>query len=136
MPSPNQVLKFASRVELRSETGRKIREVHREEAQRLHRIGQAVHGNRGKFVRELILRDYNPEPVESVPGNSCRSTYREALVGGSLLKIETASTLAREVQTQPSLVYKLKTIPQSLRPLYETVVREAIKEHLGTDRID
>jgi hypothetical protein len=123
MLSPSQVLKFASRVDLRSETGRKICEVHREEAQRLFHTGQAVTGNRGKFVRELILRDYNPEPVESVAGNSCRSTYREALPGGSLLKIETANTLPREVRTQPGLAYKMKTIRQSLRPFYNTVVR-------------
>lgn len=120
------MLKFASRVDLLEESGRKVRQVHREEALRLHRNGQALHRNRGTFVRELILLDHHPKKSDNLTSsNSCRSSYKETLAGGNILTIETATTLPREVTTRPCATYKMKLIRRSLRPLYEAIIREA-----------
>jgi hypothetical protein len=71
------------------------------------------------------LPDSQPETVtDHISRNSCGSVYEETLGGGSQLVIETPNTFAREVTTQPCRVYKMKTIRRSLRPLYQTIVRE------------
>jgi hypothetical protein len=117
--------KFASRVRLVSETGRDVCFVHAEEAERLYRNGQAIRRNPGKLIRELVLPDSQPMTVsDHISCNSCRSVYGETLAGGSQIVIEPAKTLAREVTTQPCRLYKMKTIRPSLRPMYETIVRE------------
>lgn len=78
------MLKFASRVSLRSEAGEAVRELHREEAVRLYQNEQALHRNKGKSVYELFLPDLNPEtPKDSISSNSLRSVYRETLNGGA-----------------------------------------------------
>ena len=118
-------LKFASRVELFSENG-KLRDLHREAAVRMLRNGQAVHRERGTFVRKLVLVDHHPEKTDNpMPSNSWRTSYSETLNGGNRLTIETASALAREVTTSPCRTFKMKPIRGSLKPLYEAVVREA-----------
>lgn len=119
------MLKFSSRVKLVSETGREVCFIHAEEAERLHRNGQALHRNHGKLVRELMLPDSQPKNVtDHISSNSCGSVYLETLNGGSRLLIETNSKPVREVTTLPCLAYKMKSISRSLRPLYQTVIRE------------
>jgi excisionase family DNA binding protein len=131
----------------------------REAAERVYTNGQAIQKDRGNFVRELVLVDHHPAGADdgAKSSNSSKSSYKEMLSGGSLLKIETAGqitmhipaklfpnvvvdrrsvayeskSLAREVVTQPCRVYKLKPIRSSLRPLYMTVVREATGNDVG-----
>jgi hypothetical protein len=122
------MLKFASRIRLVSETGEQIRFVHAEEAERLFREGQAFRRERGKIVRELFLPDHHPLESSFTQSDSRNSVYMETLNGGSHLTIETATTRAREVTTQPCRAHKMKLIRESLQPLYETIVREVTKE--------
>jgi hypothetical protein len=130
----NNMLKFASKVAVFSENGRKICDVHREKAARMCRDGQAFHRNRGKFVRELVVPDRGAEGVESVPGDSRRTIYAETLSGGSDLVIETMAIPSRVVTTLPCRAYHLKDIRLSLRPLYETVIRETTANTRGVPK--
>ena len=124
-----KTIKIASRVTLVSDAVGIVCRVHREEAERLYLNGQAVHKDRGDFVRELVLLDQQPGKSDgSTSSNSCCSVYEETLNGGSRLTIETATTLAREVTTRPCRAYKMKLIRRSLRQLYRTIVREVTKE--------
>ena len=126
--SKPRAVKFASRVRLVSDAVGIVCRVHREEAERLYLNGQAVHEDPGDFVRELVLLDQQPGDGDGfTSSNSCCSVFEETLNGGSRLTIETATTLAREVTTQPCRAYKMKLIRRSLRPLYETIVREVAK---------
>lgn len=122
------MVRFASRVRLVSDNVGIVCCVHREEAERLYLSGQAVHKDRGDFVRELVLLDHQPGKSDgSTSSNSCRSIYEETLNGGSRLTIETATTPAREVTTQACRAFKMKPIRRSLLPLYVTVMREVTK---------
>lgn len=121
-----QMLKFASRIRLVSETGESIRFIHAEEAERLFRAGQALRRESGKTVRELFLPDHRPQEGRSAQSDSRRSVYKETLDGGTELLMETQSE-SRPVVTRPCRAYKMKTIRRTLRPCYETVVQQALR---------
>lgn len=95
----------------------------RSHAERLFRARNAKRLCQGKLVTELLMEDFNPSEKneDHRPSNSLRAGYMQTLNGGELVSIETAKE-SRKLTTEPCRSYKLKRIPETLRPLYRMAV--------------
>jgi len=116
------MVNFASRVALVGERGH-ICYVPGDHAKRIFGAPNVARRERGKTVRELVLLDHSPaaDRSEHFSSNSLRTGYMQTLSGGEPISIETL-TESRKLTTEPCRSYKLKRIPETLRPLYRMAV--------------
>lgn len=116
------MIRFASRVALFGARGY-ICHVPSAHAKRIFNAPNVKRADRGRTVRELLLLDHNPlrDDERTVSTNSLRAGYMQSLPGGDLVSIETLKE-SRKITTEPCRAYKLKRIPESLRPLYRMAV--------------